>query len=60
MKSADSFKCPHCKFDYGDESFDYIEVAEMDGEFDMVCDQCLEHFQVKFTTTINYTTSKEE
>lgn len=48
--------CPHCTQEY--EALDYIEVCDMEGSFDMLCDGCEKEFTVNFTTTIEIETIK--
>ncbi|WP_169810105.1 hypothetical protein [Paenibacillus antarcticus] len=48
-------ECPHCNFIHED-SLDYIETGDMEGQFPMDCGKCGEVFQVEFTTTITFKT----
>lgn len=50
------FKCPHCEMVY--DGLEYIDCADLDGEFDMCCDGCEKEFKVKFSTIIKFETEK--
>lgn len=50
--------CPHCSFRHED-SLDYLEGGDMEGEFSMQCEKCEEWLTVEFSTTINYETRRE-
>lgn len=46
------FECPHCQLEY--EALDYLDTADMEGEFGMLCDGCKKEFRVEFKTTITF------
>lgn len=51
-----SIECPHCRYKHENWS-DYIENGDMDGEFNMNCEECDKEFIVKFETTIKFESS---
>jgi DNA-directed RNA polymerase subunit RPC12/RpoP len=50
--------CPHCGYEHY-EWHDYIDTGDMDGAFDMDCEDCGESFVVKFRTLIDFQSEKK-
>lgn len=51
-------ECPHCKFKHEDWQNYGLDAEDMEGEFEMPCEECEEKFNVKFHMTIHIKTSK--
>lgn len=51
-----TFKCPHCGLDY--DGLEYLDTADMEGEFEMLCNSCEKEFSVEFQTTITFKCKK--
>lgn len=56
METINVIQCPHCeeKMDFED----YIDIGDMEGDFEMDCEFCSEKFKVSFSTDIKFITSK--
>lgn len=54
-ESEDMIICPHCKAKHIDFE-DFLEVGDMDGEFEMCCDNCNKIFEVNFHSVFIFTT----
>lgn len=57
MEEDFNIVCPHCGHKH--DGLDYIELNDMDGDFDMNCEGCGEEFFVKFKLSINFEIAKE-
>ena len=52
-----SFECPYCGVQY--DGLEFLDTGDMDGEFEMQCDNCDEEFSVEFETTITFKYKKK-
>lgn len=50
-------QCPHCDYEH-EEYWEYIETADMEGEFKMDCEGCDREFYVNFHTDVWFHTSR--
>lgn len=57
MKTKDSIKCPYCGHDY--DYLEYLEVGDMSGEFEMICERCGQNFEVDFYCVFYFTTKEQ-
>lgn len=55
MESVNVIQCPHCW--HLIEPWDFIDVGDMEGEFEMECEECGKEFLVKFETDIRFNTT---
>lgn len=51
IQQTDEIQCPHCEFIHINW-FDYIEPADQEGDFQMICESCEKEFNVMFKTTV--------
>lgn len=51
--------CPYCQFVHED-SIDYIDPGDMEGEFPMDCEGCNKPLKIEFDTVVSFHTSKAD
>lgn len=56
-ENADVIVCPHCEYVHGNYD-DYIEVGDMDGDFEMECLKCKKNMSVNFYSVFWFTAVK--
>lgn len=56
MMSNEAIICPHCKHEYEDWQNYGIETDDMEGNFNMVCEECEKEFNCKFEFVVTFTT----
>ena len=54
MDTINVIQCPHCN--HLIEPWDFVDTGDMEGEFEMECEECGEQFSVSFETDIRFTT----
>nr|DAF76807.1 MAG TPA: DNA-directed RNA polymerase subunit [Caudoviricetes sp.] len=55
METVNIIQCPHCGAKI--EPWDFIDTGDMDGNFDMDCEECGKNFKVSFETDIRFKTT---
>lgn len=55
MESINIIQCPYCW--HLIEPWDFIDTGDMEGEFEMECEECGKEFNVKFETDIRFNTT---
>lgn len=56
METTNIIQCPHCK--HLIEPWDFLDTGDMEGEFDLKCEECGIEFLVKFESDIRFNTTK--
>ena len=56
MESINIIQCPHCS--HLIEPWDFMDIGDMEGEFEMDCEECGKSFKVDFETDIRFKTSE--